>query len=175
MRFSPAAVALSLTLAMLSSVSVGKKPDVEISAQSVALVKAGDEAMRASKPAEAIDWYQSALAVDPRNRDAYVAMARAVKSQGLDGKAIGFYRLALELDPNDQIALSEQGAAMASKGAVEQAKANLARLKMLCKNECASADQLAVAITKASEKPTLQASAVEIKPVVGEQPKSQPN
>lgn len=175
MRFSPAAIALSLTFAMLSSVSVGKKPDYDISPQSVALVKAGDEAMKASKAEEAIDWYQSALAVDPRNRDAYVAMARAVKSQGLDGKAIGFYRLALELDPNDQVALSEQGAAMADKGAVEQAKANLARLKMLCKNDCAPAEQLAIAITRAGQKPSLQASAVEIKPVVGEQPASQPN
>ena len=50
---------------------------------------------------------ESALAVDPRNGAAYVAMARAVKTQGLEGKAVGFYKEALELEPNDQIALAE--------------------------------------------------------------------
>lgn len=174
MRFSPAAIALSLTLAMLSSAGISKKADYEINPESVALVQKGEEAVRASKVEEAIDWYETALAVDPRNRSAYIAMARAVKSQGLNGKAIRFYKEALELEPNDQLALAEQGEAMADKGAVEQAKKNLARLRMLCTANCAPVDKLAANIVKASEKPTLQASA-EIKPVAGDQPASQPN
>lgn len=175
MRFSPAAITLSLTLAMLSSASIGKKADFEISPESVALVQKGDAAMQASKVEDAIDWYESALAVDPRNRAAYIAMARAVKSQGLNGKAIRFYKEALELEPNDQLALAEQGDAMAAKGAIEAARKNLARLRMLCTSDCGQVDKLAANITKAGEKPTLQASAVEIKPVAGEQPASKPN
>ncbi len=175
MRFSPPAIALSLTLAMISSASLSKKPNHIIEPQSLALMQSGDEAAKAGEVEQAIGWYESALAVDPRNRGAYVQMARAVKSQGLAGKAIRFYNEALELDPNDQIALAEQADSMIGKGAIDQAKKNIARLKMLCRAECGSVDRLAVAITKASQKPQMQASAVEIKPVVGEAPVAKPN
>lgn len=175
MRFSPAAIALSLTLAMISSVSIGKTPDNVINPQSVALTQAGDAALKAGNVEDAVDSYETALAVDPRNRAAYIGMARAVKTQGLNGKAIRFYKEALELDPNDQLALAEQAEAMADKGAIGSAKKNLARLQMLCRSDCGSVDRVAAAITRASEKPTLQASAVEIKPVAGEQPVTKPN
>lgn len=175
MRFSPAAIALSLTLAMISSVSIGKQPDNVINPQSVALTQSGDDALKAGNAEDAVSWYESALAVDPRNRSAYIGMARAVKSQGLNGKAIRFYKEALELDPNDQLALAEQAEAMADKGAIASAKQNLARLEMLCRSDCGSVNRVASAITRASEKPTLQASAVEIKPVAGEQPAAKPN
>lgn len=175
MRFSPAAIALSLTLAMISSAGIGKKADDDIDARSVALVQSGNEAAKAGALDEAVSWYETALAVDPRNREAYVAMARAVRVQGLGGKAIRFYNEALELDPNDQTALAEQADAMIGKGAVDQAKKNIARLKMLCRSDCGAVDRLALAVTKAAEKPQLQASAVEIKPTVGEAPKVKPN
>lgn len=175
MRFSPAAIALSLTLAMISSASISKKPDHIIDPQSLALVISGDEAAKAGMLEDAISWYETALAVDPRNRGAYLAMARAVKAQGLNGKAIRFYNEALELDPNDQLALAEQADTMIAKGAVEQARKNIARLKMLCLSDCGAVDRLALAANKASEKPQMQASAVEIKPVVGEDPVVKPN
>ncbi len=175
MRFSPAAIALSLTLAMISSAGISKKPDHIIEPQSLALLQSGEEAAKAGELEQAISWYETALAVDPRNRGAYVAMARAVKSQGLAGKAIRFYNEALELDPNDQTALAEQADTMIGKGAIDQAKKNIARLKMLCRSDCVSVDRLALAVTKASEKPQMQASAVEIKPVAGEAPKAKPN
>ena len=117
----------------------------------------------------------AALAVDPRNRAAYISMAEAVQKQGLNGKAIRFYKEALEIDPNDQVALGGQAEAMIAKGAIEPARKNIARLKMLCRSDCGAVDKLALAATKASEKPQLQASALEIKPTVGETPKSQPN
>ncbi len=169
MRFSPAAIALSFSLALISSAGISKKADYDIDAQSVAMVVEGDAAVKAQKIEEAIDLYQTALAVDPRNRAAYVAMARAVKAQGLSGKAIRYYTEALELDPNDLTALAEQGDAMVSKGAIAAAKANLARLKMLCRSDCGRVDTLALNISKAGQKPVLQASAIEIKPVVGEE------
>jgi tetratricopeptide (TPR) repeat protein len=175
MRFSPAAIAMSLSFAMISSASIGARADDDIDARSVALTQSGNEAMRAGDAEAAVGWYETALAVDPRNRAAYIAMAAAVKSQGLNGKAIRFYKEALEIEPNDQIALSGQAEAMIAKGAVEQARKNIARLKMLCRSDCNAADRLTLAANKAGEKPQLQASALEIKPTVGEAPKSQPN
>lgn len=166
MRFSPAVIALSLSFAMISSVSIGKRPDYQISPLSIEMQKLGDAALMADSYVDAIDYYQTALAVDPRNRSAYIAMARVVKAQGLKGKAIRYYSLALELDPNDLTALTEQGNLMLEKGAVEQARKNLARLQLLCRVDCDPVSKLAVMIAKAGEKPTLQASAVEIAPVI---------
>ncbi len=167
MRFSPAAITLSLSFAMLSSAGLTKKADDDIEPLSVALLEQGNAAANASKTESALGFYETALAVDPRNRAAYIAMARAVRAKGLNGKAIRFYKEALELEPNDQIALSEQANVMLAKGAVDQAKANLARLKMLCQRDCNNVDMLASAIAKYGLKPLLQASAVAIDPVVG--------
>ncbi len=172
MRFSPAAIALSLTLAMISSASISGRADDDIDPRSVALVQSGNEAFRTGDVEAAIGWYETSLAVDPRNRAAYVAMAGAVKSQGLNGKAIRFYKEALEIEPNDQIALVGQAEAMIAKGAIEPARKNIARLKMLCRSDCAGVDRLALAAAKSSDKPQLQASALEIKPTIGEAPKS---
>jgi tetratricopeptide (TPR) repeat protein len=168
MRYSPAAIALSVCFALLSSAGLGKKPDYQIDPLSVAMTADGDVAAKAGKTEDAIGYYETALAVDPRNRVAYIAMARAVRSQGLNGKAIRFYKEALELDPNDLTALAEQGDAMVAKGAIEQAKKNLARLKLLCRSDCGKVDTLAMNISRAGQKPVLQASAVEVKPVVGD-------
>lgn len=175
MHFSPAAIALSLTFAMISSAGIGKKADNDIDPVSVALVQSGKDAAKAGDLGEAVGWFETALAVDPRNRDAYIEMARTVKAQGLSGKAIRFYNEALELDPNDQIALAEQADAMIGKGAVDQAKKNIARLKMLCRSDCSNVDRLASAIAKAGVKQQLQASAVEINPLIGEQLVPKPN
>ncbi len=175
MRFSPAAIALSLTLAVMSSVSITAQSNNEIDARSIALLKTGDQEASAGRVDSAIDWYESALAVDPRNRAAYVAMARAVKTQGLNGKAIGFYKEALELEPNDQIALAGQADAFIAKGALEQARKNIARLKTLCRTNCATAENLSLAIDMASQKQQAQASAVDLKATLGATPEPKAN
>ena len=168
MRFSRAAIALSVSLALMSSAGIGKKADYQIDPLSLSLVTQGDALAKANSLGEAVDHYQTALAVDPRNRAAYIAMARVVRGQGLTGKAIRYYKEALELDPNDLTALAEQGDVMVAKGALEAARGNLARLKILCRTDCGTVDALAANIVKAGQKPVLQASAVEIKPVIGE-------
>ncbi len=170
MRFSPAAITLSLSFAMLSSAGISKKADDEINPLSVALTEQGNEASQAKEIEEAISLYETALAVDPRNRAAYLEMARAVRSKGLNGKAIRFYKEALELEPNDQLALLEQADTMIAKGAIDQAKLNLARLKLLCQSDCGNVDKLALAVQKAAEKPVLQASVAEPKPTADGQP-----
>ena len=175
MRFSPAAIALSLTLAVMSSASIGARADKGINAQSIALMKAGDQEAIAGRMDDAIGWYESALAVDPRNRAAYVAMARAVKAQGLNGKAIGFYKQALELEPNDQIALAEQADALLSKGAIEMARKNIARLKTLCRTDCTEVTRLSLAADSASLKQQAQANAIDLKATLGAPPEPRAN
>jgi tetratricopeptide (TPR) repeat protein len=166
MRFSPAAITLSLLLATASSMSVGKKIDYAINPQSLMLSAQGDAALKTGDKDSAMGWYETALAVDPLNRAAYVGLAQVAYAQGLKGKAIRFYREALEIDPNDQQIIAAQGDVMVAKGALEAAQKNLARLRQLCRADCSAADRIAIAIDKAKEKPAVQASAVEIKPVV---------
>ena len=168
MRFSPAAIALSLLLATASSMSIGKRHDYQIDPQSLALTEQGNAALKTGDADGAMSWYETALAVDPLNRAAYVGLAEVAMKQGLKGKAIRFYREALEIEPNDQNIIAAQSEVMVAKGAIEAAQKNLARLRILCRTDCSGADNLALSIDKAKEKPVVQASAVEIKPVVGE-------
>lgn len=148
MRFSPVAIALSMTLLAVSSGVHGQKADDQINPRSLALLTEGQAALKAGKYEAANDALESALAVDPRNRSAFVALGRVAQAQQLPGKAIRMYFEALALEPNDVNALSAQGEAMVQKGAVERARANLARVRTLCKSDCAAAQQLAAAIAK---------------------------
>ena len=148
MRLSPIAIALSLTLAVTASMADGQKPDDQINPRSIALVQQGEGQLRAGDLTGATDTLETALAVDPRNRQAFIALAKVAQAQQLPGKAIRLYFEALALEPNDLAALSGQGEAMVQKGAVERAKANLARIKELCKGQCAPATELAANIAK---------------------------
>lgn len=160
MRFSPVAIALSLSLLAVSSGVNGQKADDQINPQSVALVNEGLNALKAGNVQAANDALETALAIDPRNRSAFVALGRVAQAQQLPGKAIRMYFEALSLEPNDVVALSAQGEAMVQKGAVERARANLARVRALCKNECAPATQLAAAIAKGPPPAVVAAKAV---------------
>jgi Tfp pilus assembly protein PilF len=147
MRISLVSAAAALALLSVSTSLNAQRADDQIDARSVALLERGKAARAAGDLDTANGLIESALAVDPRNRPAYLALAEIARTQGLPGKAIRFYREALTLEPNDQAALRGQGEAMVQKGAVERAKENLARLKTLCGN-CADATQLAAAIAK---------------------------
>jgi tetratricopeptide (TPR) repeat protein len=148
MRFSPAAVAMALVLATVSSSVESQKPDDQIDPRSTALLTRAEAARGAGQLEQAQDLLETALAIDPRNRAAYVAMGRVATAQALPGKAVRFYREALTIDPNDVAALSGQGVAMVERGAVERAKDNLAKVRTLCKAECPQAATLAAAIAK---------------------------
>jgi Tfp pilus assembly protein PilF len=148
MRFSPAAVALAFVLASVSSSVESQKPDDQIDPRSLALLARADAARTTGQLSQAQDLLETALAIDPKNRGAYIAMGKVATAQALPGKAVRFYREALSIDPNDVAALSGQGVALVDRGAVEAAKANLAKVRTLCKAECAPATTLAAAIAK---------------------------
>ena len=96
----------------------------------------------------ATDVLETSVAVDPRNRAAFILLAEVADARGLPGKAIRLYREALLLDPNDTRALRGQGEALVQRGAVARAKDNLAKIKTLCKSDCADATALAAQIAK---------------------------
>ena len=148
MRISLAAVAAGLMLASVASAVHSQKPDTQIDARSLEWLAKGKAAVAAGKLDEATDDLETALAVDPRNRAAFIALGDAARRQGLNGKAIRHYRDAMLLDPNDTAAIGGEGQALLAKGAVTQAKADLSRLQKLCKGACPEAQQLAAAIAK---------------------------
>ena len=122
--------------------------DDAIKPASAKLAADGQAALAKGQPAAALDAYEAALAVDPKNRAAFIGMARASQALGLPGKAVKFYREALQLEPNDLVAIEGQGEALVQRGAKARAQANLDKLKQLCGN-CAQVTQLAAAMAKA--------------------------
>jgi len=173
MRFSPAALVFALGLATLSSSSFGQRRDDQVDARSMALLRQGEALRTAGNFTGAEDMLESALAIDPRNRGAYVALGRVAQGQGLPGKAVRFYRDALALDPNDLTALAGQGEAMVQKGAVERARVNLARINQLCKTACPQAAALNAAIAKGPPAAVVTAQANTKVPPKGQEEKTQ--
>lgn len=162
MRFTPASLALALALATVSSAGIGQKPDAQIDPLSIAWLEKGEGAKAAGDLQGANDAFETALAVDPRNRSAFVALGEVARVQGLTGKSIRFYREALLLDPTDLDALAGQGEAMVDKGAIEKAKENLAKMKNICRSTCGEIAMLSAAIEKGNN--TTQLTAKDVAP-----------
>lgn len=148
MRLTPIALSLAIAVGTMASAGFSQRPDDVIDPRSLALVQEAQGHSAAGRYNEAIDYLETALAVDPRNRGAYIALGRVAQAQRLPGKAIGLYADALRLEPNDQAALAGQGEAFVQRGAVERARANLTRLRTLCGQNCAAAEQLAAVIQR---------------------------
>lgn len=148
MRLSPIAVSLAVGLATFASIGHGQRPDDQIDPRSLALTQQGQALTASAQYDAAIDALETALVVDPRNRAAYLGLARVAQGQKLPGKAVGLYEEALNLEPNDPTALAGQGEALVQRGAVERAKQNLEKLKSVCKDPCPQAETLASIIAK---------------------------
>lgn len=148
MRITSVSVAIALVLVGLSTSLHGQRPDDQIDARSIALVDQGRQAQAAGNLDAATDMLETALVVDPRNRQAFILLGDIAQARQLPGKAIRMYREALKLEPNDVTALKGQGEAMVSRGAVARAQANLATIRKICANSCPEATQLAAIIAK---------------------------
>ncbi|WP_213980087.1 tetratricopeptide repeat protein [Sphingomonas sp. dw_22] len=148
MRITAISAAAALVVLTVSTGLMAQRPDDQIDPKSLALLQQARAAQAAGNLDGANDLLESALAVDPRNREAFVVLAEIARGTGLPGKAIRLYREALTLEPNDLAALRGQGEAMVAKGAVERAKENLAKIKTICNGACNDANTLAAAIAK---------------------------
>jgi predicted Zn-dependent protease len=76
MRLTPIAVTAAIMLATMASAGLGQKADDQIDPRSVALAEQAQALNAQGKYQEATDLLESALAVDPRNRAAYIGLAR---------------------------------------------------------------------------------------------------
>lgn len=162
MRLTPIALTVAIALATVASAGQGQKPDDQIDSRSVALAGQAQALATQARYQEATDLYESALAVDPRNRQAYIGLAKAAQGLKLPGKAVKFYFEALKLEPNDVAALAGQGEALVQRGAVERARQNLERIKTLCAAPCPQATQLAAIIAKGPPPEVLTAQRPEV-------------
>ena len=129
--------------------AAGQRPDDQILPRSVELQRQAHVAVAAGKFEQAEDLLETALAVDPRNRGAFVDIARVAEKQHLFGKAIRMTNKALLLEPNDADAIAVQGEAMVEMGATARAQANLQKLQTICGAKgCPQVAQLSGAISR---------------------------
>ncbi len=148
MRLSPLVLAFGLAASSLAVPVVGQKPDDQIAPRSVEFQQKGEAALTAGRLIEADDAIETALAIDPRNRGAFVAMAKVAMKQKLFGQAIRLTNKALALEPTDRDALAVQGAAMVEQGAAARARDVLVKLQKMCTQGCPQAAELSAAITR---------------------------
>jgi Tfp pilus assembly protein PilF len=162
MRLTPIALSVSLALATMASAGHGQRPDDQIDPRSVAMTQQGEALIASGQYDAATDTLESALVLDPRNRGAYIGLARVAQAQKLPGKAIGFYAEALKIEPNDVNALAGQGEALVQRGAVERAKQVLDKVKQVCSQSCPQAVTLAAVIAKGPPPEVLTAQRAEV-------------
>jgi tetratricopeptide (TPR) repeat protein len=138
----------SAVTALCASAATAQRPDNQIAPRSIEFQRQGEALIASGKFLEAEDALETSLAIDPRNRSAFVDLARAADRQKLFGKAIRLAGKALELEPNDLDALEAQGEAMVQLGAIPRAKENLTKLQKLCSNDCRQVAALSAAISR---------------------------
>jgi len=148
MRFSPLVLMLGLATSTMAVSVHGQRPDDQIAPKSLELLKQGQSALAAGNFIAADDALETALAVDPRNRAAFVTMARVAIKQRLFGQAIRLTNKAIALEPTDRDAIAVQGEAMVELGALPRARANLAKLQKLCPAGCPQVALLGAAIAR---------------------------
>jgi len=150
-----------LALALSSAAAapgIAQKPDDQIAPLSLQFQERGEAALAAGNLAAADDALETSLAIDPRNRAAFVDLGRVATRQKLFGKAIRFTNKALALEPNDRDALAVQGVAMVELGATPRAQQNLAKLQTLCGKACPQVSELGAAITRGPSPAPVKAS-----------------
>ena len=157
MRLMPNVLIAGVAVALSASSAIGQRPDDQILPRSIELLKQGEAHLAAGRFVDADEALETALAVDPRNRAAYNALAKVAQREKLYGQSVRFTKKALLLEPNDRDAIAIQGEAMVEMGATARAKENLTKLQQLCPGGCPQVAELSAAITRgptvASAKP----------------------
>jgi Tfp pilus assembly protein PilF len=92
MRLTPVALAAAIIAGTMASAGHTQRADDQLNARSTSLSRDAEAALTAGRHEDATDLYESALAVDPRNRAAYLGLARVAQAQRLPGKAIRLIR-----------------------------------------------------------------------------------
>src|SRR4029453_450156 len=117
MGFVPRLLLVGFAGVALAGPVSGQRADDQINPKSIKLMHQAEAFIASGKLEQAEDLLETALAVDPRNRWAFVDMARVAEKQQLFGKAIRMTNRALMIEPNDPDAIALQGEAMVELGA----------------------------------------------------------
>lgn len=149
MQSFPRLVLVGFAAVALAAPVAGQRADDQIQPKSVDLMHQGQTLMASGKLEDAENALETALAVDPRNRWAYIDLARVAEKQHLFGKAVRMTDKALLIEPNDPDAIAVQGEAMVEMGATARAQENLQKLQTICGSKaCPQVSQLSAAITR---------------------------
>ena len=149
MRLSAIVLAVSgISTVALALPAASARADNQILPKSTEFQRQGEAFLAAGKFEQAEDALEAALTVDPRNRWAFVDIAKVAERQHLFGKAIRMTNKALLLEPNDPDAIAVQGEAMVELGATARAQANLQKLQSICVKGCPQVAQLSSAISR---------------------------
>lgn len=149
MRLLPIGLVAGFGAALIASSGASQAPDNQLDPRSLSLLRQGEAALTQGQYEAADNALESALVVDPRNRGAFIALAKVAQRQKLYGQAIRYTNKALALEPNDPTALAVQGEAMVEMGAKARAQQNLAKVRQLCgAAACPQATTLAAAIAR---------------------------
>jgi tetratricopeptide (TPR) repeat protein len=167
MRFTPAAIALSLLAGVTSSIAISATGE-ELGPRASQLLAEGHARLTRGDINGAVDSYEAALVVQPGNPVVLVSLAEATRAQDMQGKALHYYRSALSSDPRNVLAIAGEGAALAEKGAVAKARRNLAQLQGICGTDCEATRKLAAVLNGAPARRVVHAEAVKPNPVVSE-------
>ncbi|NUQ18749.1 MAG: tetratricopeptide repeat protein [Sphingomonas sp.] len=133
----------------LAAPVAGQRTDDQIQPKSVQLMHQAEALMSAGKLEDAENLLETALAVDPRNRWAFIDIAKVAEKQRLFGKAVLMTDKALLIEPNDPDAIAVQGEAMVQMGATARAQLNLQKLQQICgAKACPQVAQLSAAISR---------------------------
>lgn len=149
MRLSTvAAMMIGFASVAFAPPAIGQRADDQILSKSAEFQHQGEALMAAGKLEQAEDALEAALVADPRNRWAFVDIAKVAEKQRLFGKAVRMTTKALLLEPNDPNAIAVQGEAMVELGAAARAQANLQKLQTICAKGCPQLTQLSSAIAR---------------------------
>ena len=149
MQSFPRFLLAGLAAMALAAPVAGQRAADQIQPKSIELMHQGQSLMAAGKLEDAENALETALAIDPRNRWAYVDLARVAEKQRLFGKAMRMTEKALLIEPNDADAIAVQGEAMVEMGATARAQQNLQKLQTICGGKpCPQIAQLSSAISR---------------------------
>lgn len=162
MKSLPRLLLVGFSAVALAAPVASQRPDDQILPKSAELQHQARELISVGKLDQAEDLLETALAVDPRNRGAFVDIARVAEREHLYGKAVRMTNKALQLEANDPDAIAVQGEAMVELGATARAQANLQKLQQICgAKPCPQVAQLSAAITRG---PTVASAKVPASP-----------
>lgn len=148
MRLLARALLMGFAATALAVPAAGQRADDQIAPKSLELQRQARTLAATGKLDQAEDALETALAIDPRNRWAFVDLARVAEKERLFGKAVRMANKALQIEPNDVDAIAVQGEAMVELGATARAQANMQKLQTICAKGCPQLTQLSAAISR---------------------------